>query len=91
MNNLLAGTGVGRVFMDLQLCILRFTPAATELINLIPGHAGGPVGHIVSTLLGYNFLVGRRKGGVGHPKVEYGQKRAPGVCYASGPNAPWRT
>ena len=57
MNNLLAGTGVGRVFLDLQLCILRFTPAATELINLIPGDAGGPVGHIVSILVGYDSLL----------------------------------
>jgi hypothetical protein len=30
MNNLLAGTGVGTVFVDLELNITRFTPAATQ-------------------------------------------------------------
>ena len=57
MNNLLAGTGIGTVFVDHQLRILRFTPAATQIINLIPGDVGRPVGHIVSNLLGYDRLV----------------------------------
>ena len=57
MNNLLAGTGIGTVFVDHQLCILRFTPTATQMINLIPGDVGRPVGHIVSNLLGYERLV----------------------------------
>ena len=57
MNNLLAGTGIGTVFLDLQLHILRFTPAATLIINLIPGDIGRPVGHIVANLVGYDQLV----------------------------------
>ena len=57
MNNLLAGTGVGTVFVDHQLRILRFTPAASGIINLIPGDVGRPVGHIVSNLVGYDRLV----------------------------------
>ena len=57
MNNLLAGTGIATVFVDLQLHILRFTPAASLLINLIPGDVGRPVGHIVSNLLGYDQLL----------------------------------
>ena len=56
MNNLLAGTGVGTIFVDLQLCIMRFTPTATHVINLIPSDAGRPVSHIVSNLLGYDRL-----------------------------------
>jgi len=56
MNNLLAGTGIGTVFVDLQLRILRFTPAATTIINLIPGDVGRPVGHVVSNLIGYDQL-----------------------------------
>lgn len=35
MNNLLAGTGIGTIFVDHKLNILRFTPAATCIINLI--------------------------------------------------------
>jgi PAS domain S-box-containing protein len=57
MNNLLAGTGIGTVFVDHDLRILRFTPATTEIINLIPSDIGRPVGHIVSNLCGYNHLV----------------------------------
>jgi two-component system CheB/CheR fusion protein len=57
MNNLLAGTGVGTLFVDLQLRIARFTPAATQVINLIQADIGRPVGHIVPKLAGYDRLV----------------------------------
>ena len=57
MNNLLAGTGIGTVFVDHQLRILRFTPAVTQVINLILTDVGRPVGHIVSNLTGYDSLV----------------------------------
>ena len=57
MNNLLGGTGIGTIFVDHQLRILRFTPGVTQIINLIPTDVGRPVGHIVSNLLGYDRLV----------------------------------
>ena len=57
MNNLLAGTGIGTVFVDYQLRIQRFTPAVTQVINLILTDVGRPVGHIVSNLAGYDRLV----------------------------------
>jgi two-component system CheB/CheR fusion protein len=57
MNNLLAGTGIATVFVDHQLRILRFTPTATRIINLIPSDMGRPVGHIVSNLDGYERLL----------------------------------
>ena len=57
MNNLLAGTGIGTIFVDHNLRILRFTPAATLIINLILSDLGRPVGHIVSNLVGYDSLV----------------------------------
>ena len=57
MNNLLAGTGIGTIFVDHSLRILRFTPAATLIINLIVSDVGRPVGHIASNLLGYDRLV----------------------------------
>ncbi len=57
MNNLLAGTGVGTLFVDYQLRIARFTPAITHVINLIQTDIGRPVGHIVSNLVGYDRLV----------------------------------
>ena len=57
MNNLLAGTGIGTVFVDHNLRILRFTPAATQIINLILSDVGRPVAHVVSNLDGYDTLV----------------------------------
>ena len=40
MNNLLAGTGIATIFLDLSLRILRFTPTAIKIINLIPTDVG---------------------------------------------------
>ena len=57
MNNLLAGTGIGTVFVDHQLRILRFTPAARTIINLINSDVGRPVAHLVSNLVGYRSMV----------------------------------
>ena len=37
--------------------ILRFTPAASKIINLIVSDIGRPVAHLVSNLVGYNRLV----------------------------------
>jgi two-component system CheB/CheR fusion protein len=56
MNNLLAGTGIGTVFVDHDLRILRFTPTASQIINLIPGDVGRPVAHLVSNMVDYNAL-----------------------------------
>ena len=61
MNNLLAGTGIGTVFVDHQLRIMRFTPAASTIINLIPTDLGRPVAHLVSNLTGYDRLVADTK------------------------------
>ena len=57
MNNLMAGTGIGTIFVDYELRILGFTPAVTQVINLIPTDVGRPIWDIVSNLLGYNRLV----------------------------------
>ncbi|MBE2201159.1 MAG: PAS domain-containing protein [Anaerolinea sp.] len=56
MNNLLAGTGVGTIFVDHQLRIQRFTPTVTQIIHLIPTDIGRPVGHITANLAGYDRL-----------------------------------
>jgi two-component system, chemotaxis family, CheB/CheR fusion protein len=57
MANLLAGTGIGTIFVDPQLCILRFTPAVTPILPLLGTDLGRPIAHIVSTLVGYDRLV----------------------------------
>jgi two-component system CheB/CheR fusion protein len=57
MNNLISGTGVGTIFVDHQLRVIRFTPGATRVINLIETDIGRPIGHIVSNMMGYDRLV----------------------------------
>ncbi len=57
MNNLLAGTGVGTIFVDHQQHIKRFTPSITQVISLIATDVGRPVGQIVTNLTGYDQLV----------------------------------
>lgn len=56
MNNLLSGTGIATIFLDNDLHILRFTPNATRIINLILTDMGRPLSHLVSNLVGYESL-----------------------------------
>ncbi|MCX7085366.1 MAG: PAS domain-containing protein [Methylococcales bacterium] len=56
MNNLLAGTGIATLFLDTKLNILRFTPTACQVINLIPSDVGRPVNHLALNLLNYQHL-----------------------------------
>ncbi len=56
MNNLLAGTNIATLFVDHSLRILRFTPAATHIINLIHTDIGRPIGHFVSNIDGYQRM-----------------------------------
>jgi two-component system CheB/CheR fusion protein len=58
LDNLMAGTGVGTLFVDNQLRITRFTPSVTQVINLIPSDVGRPLAHTVSNLRSYHQLVG---------------------------------
>lgn len=50
MSNLLAGTQIATVFLADDLRIKRFTPAATDVINLIPSDIGRPIGDIAAKL-----------------------------------------
>jgi two-component system CheB/CheR fusion protein len=57
MNNLLDGSGIATIFVDYNLRILRFTPLATQIINLIQSDKDRPLNHIVSNLVNYDCLV----------------------------------
>ena len=51
-----AGTGLGAVFVDHRLRLLRFTPAAAAILHLVQSDVGRPVGRIASNLSGYDRL-----------------------------------
>ena len=57
MNNLIAGTGIATIFLDHQLRILRFTPRARTIVNLVASDVGRPVAHFISNLVCYDRLV----------------------------------
>ena len=44
--NLMAATSIATVFLDRDLSITRYTPAAAGIFNLIPGDIGRPLAHL---------------------------------------------
>lgn len=50
LNNILGSTDIATVFLDNDLCIKRFTPAAKELFSFIDSDTGRPIRHIVHQL-----------------------------------------
>lgn len=57
LNNLMAGTGVGTIFVDHDMRIQRFTPESVTIINLIAADVGRPLGQITGNLIGYDGLL----------------------------------
>jgi two-component system, chemotaxis family, CheB/CheR fusion protein len=50
INNLLASTQIGTIFLDTSLNIKRFTPAATDIFNLIQTDLDRPISDITSKI-----------------------------------------
>ncbi len=50
LKNMITSTDVGTLFLDLDLNIRRFTPAATEFIHLMESDIGRPLHHLTSKL-----------------------------------------
>ncbi|HXX57866.1 MAG TPA: chemotaxis protein CheB [Thermodesulfovibrionales bacterium] len=48
LNNLLASTDIAVIFLDNNLVVKRFTPAATKLVNLIQSDIGRPMEQITT-------------------------------------------
>jgi two-component system, chemotaxis family, CheB/CheR fusion protein len=56
IDNLLRSTDIGVVFLDRELKIRKFTPAAIVAINLVEADIGRPLGHITHNLDCVDFL-----------------------------------
>jgi two-component system, chemotaxis family, CheB/CheR fusion protein len=50
IDNLLRSTEIGVVFLDSQLTLRKFTPAATQIINILPSDEGRPLKHFTNNL-----------------------------------------
>ncbi len=50
INNLLASTDIGTIFLDNDLRVKRFTPVMTHFFNLIQADIGRPIGDITSKM-----------------------------------------
>ncbi|MEY2507175.1 MAG: two-component system, chemotaxis family, CheB/CheR fusion protein [Verrucomicrobiota bacterium] len=56
LNNLMASTDIGTIFLDRQLRIQRFTPSAQKIFNLLPADLGRPLSDITSALAYPEFI-----------------------------------
>jgi len=56
INKMLSSTGISMIFVDTQLRIQRFTPAAREIIELVSTDVGRPIGHFAINLSDYDRL-----------------------------------
>ena len=50
LQNLMAATDIGTIFLDRQLSVKRFTPRAQDVFNLIPADIGRPLSDITHKL-----------------------------------------
>ena len=56
LRNLLDSTNVATLFLDTQLCVKRFTPEVTKVIQLVEKDVGRPVSHFKTNLVGENLV-----------------------------------
>lgn len=49
-DNLLRSTDIGTIFLDRNLKVRKFTPAACEFVNLMEADIGRPIGHLTHRL-----------------------------------------
>lgn len=58
MTNFLNSTDIGTIFLDVNLCIRKFTPSITKEINLKPQDIGRPMHHISHNLINDELNMG---------------------------------
>jgi two-component system, chemotaxis family, CheB/CheR fusion protein len=61
INNLLASTDIGTIFLDMKLRIKRFTPAMTKIFNLISSDIERPISDITANICYENLFQDTKK------------------------------
>ncbi len=56
LNNLLENIDIGVIFLDNELCIRKFTPAANIVFNLVDADVNRPIGHLANNLDNIDIL-----------------------------------
>lgn len=56
INNLLAGSDVGTIFLDADLTIRKFTPAAAKYVRIIKSDVGRPISDLSHSMIYDDFL-----------------------------------
>lgn len=50
LRNFLAATDIGTMFLDRELCVIRYTPRLRDIFNVISSDKGRPLSHLTHTL-----------------------------------------
>lgn len=61
MTNFINSTSIGTIFLDANLCIRKFTPAATKVINLIEQDINRPINHLSHNLVNEDIVMTSKK------------------------------
>ena len=80
LQNLMAATNIATVFLDRELRIQRFTPAAKTLFNLIPTDLGRPLSDLHGGL-DYPEIVADAESALAHLQPSQREVRASERCY----------
>lgn len=70
MNNLLTSTDIGAIFLDRDLNLRRFTPAAAKLFHLVPHDVGRPISHVTSRIVSADLQRDIAAVRGGEPRIE---------------------
>ncbi|MHC1743800.1 MAG: chemotaxis protein CheB [Syntrophobacteraceae bacterium] len=61
LENLMAATRIGTLFLDENLEVRKFTPELARLFRVLPGDVGRPLSHLTHHLVGVDILAVLRK------------------------------
>jgi len=81
MTNLLNSTEIAFIFLDSNLNILRYTPLAPQIVNIIPSDIGRPIDHLATKLKNEDIVSKARKILKKHGQIEMEVETVDGVWY----------